>query len=103
MWQAKTGPVFGKQFYEACIVCKNIDWPRFDLREHSLMEVLDLKRHEANVSKNANAAQDALCPFDRERALAVAVCSTYDVASKPMTKRRPNASIACAMRGSFDP
>ena len=35
-------------------------------------------------------------------ALAVAV-STYCVASKPMTRRCPNASIAFAMRGSFDP
>jgi hypothetical protein len=44
--QAKTGAVLGQKLNEARIVCKDINWPGFDLGEHAFMEVLDLKRDE---------------------------------------------------------
>ena len=43
--QAKIRAVFGQKLSKAGIVSKDIDWSGFDLGEHALVKVLDLKRH----------------------------------------------------------
>jgi len=48
--QAKTGAVFGQKLNQARIVCKNINWPGFDLGKHAFMELLDLKRPGCKLS-----------------------------------------------------
>ena len=45
MRQTKARTVFDQQFYQARIVGKDINRPRFDLGEYALVEVLDLKRY----------------------------------------------------------
>ena len=43
--QAKAWAVLGQKLDKPRIIRKHIDWPRFDLGEHTLVEVFDLERH----------------------------------------------------------
>ena len=63
MRQSKTRAVLDQQLNKARIICKDIDRPRFDLGKHTLMEVLDLKRHAPmlpNTLTRRNGEQDIL-------------------------------------------
>jgi hypothetical protein len=37
--------VLSQKFEEARVVGKDVDWPRLDLGEHALVEVLDFEGH----------------------------------------------------------
>ena len=43
--------VLGEKFDQARIVGQNVYWPRLDLGEHTLVEVLDLERHEWKLAQ----------------------------------------------------